>query len=71
MSCIRLYVSRNLRPFSVVYANDIRLSSHLIVPEEDILQEGKGVLHVNYLSSGMDCGVHAAAVDSGQIPETQ
>jgi hypothetical protein len=38
--------------------------------EEDILSDRKGALHVDYLSSGMDCGVHAAVLGSGQILET-
>ena len=50
-----------------VYVNDIKLSSHLTVWEEDILLDKKDARHVRYLSSGMDCGVHAAAVGSGQI----
>ncbi len=49
-----------------VYANDIRLPSHLIVPEEDILMDRKGALCVSYLWIGMDYGVHAAAVGLGQ-----
>jgi hypothetical protein len=53
-----------------VYANDIKLSSHLTVWEEDILLDRKDASHVRYLSSGMDCGARAAAVDSGQILET-
>jgi hypothetical protein len=42
----------------------------MFLKEEDILLDRKGARHVLYLSSGMDYGVHAAAVDSGQILET-
>jgi len=36
-----------------------------------ILQDRKGVRCVRYLSSGRDCGVHAAATGSGQTIGTQ
>ena len=39
--------------------------------EEDILRDRKGVRHVDYLSSGMDYGVHVAVLGSGQIREKQ
>ncbi len=39
----------------------------MFLKEEDILSDRKGALHVLYLSSGMDCGVHAAVLGSGQI----
>lgn len=54
-----------------VYVNDIRLSSHLPVWEEDILLDRKDARCVRYLSDGMDYGVHAAAVGLGQTLETQ
>jgi hypothetical protein len=55
-----------------VYANDIRLSRPLtVLEEEDILLDRKDVRYARYLSSGMDCGAHAAAVGSGQILGTQ
>jgi hypothetical protein len=41
-----------------------------MVLEEDILRDRKDALHVNYLSSGMDCGVRAAAVDSSNPRNT-
>ncbi len=57
------------------YANAIKLSSLLMflegVEKEDILLDRKDARYVRYLSSGMDCGVHAAAVGSGQILGTQ
>jgi hypothetical protein len=40
-----------------------------MVLEEDVLLDRKGARCVSYLSSGRDCGVHAAAVSSGQIAE--
>ena len=43
----------------------------MVQEEEDILQDRKGVRYVLYLSSGMDCGVHAAVAGSGQTQETQ
>ena len=52
------------------YANDIRLSNPLALGE-DILLDRKDARYVRYLSSGMDCGAHAAAVGSGQILGTQ
>jgi hypothetical protein len=54
-----------------VYAKDIRLSSHPMVLEEDILQDRKDVRYVSCLSSGMEYGVHAAAVGLGQTLGTQ
>ena len=55
-----------------MYANDIRLSNPLMfLKEEDIGLDRKDARHVDYLSSGMDCGVHAAVLGSGQILETQ
>jgi hypothetical protein len=45
--------------------------SRVLEEEEDILLDEKGAQHVRYLSSGMDCGVHAAVLGSGQILETQ
>ncbi len=39
--------------------------------EEDILQDRKDARYVLYLSSGMDCDVHAAVAGSGQTQETQ
>ena len=58
------------------YANDIRSPSHIMVLEEeeeedDILRDRKGVQCVGYLSNGMDCGAHVAAVGSGQTLRTQ
>ena len=50
-----------------VYANDIKLLSRLLVLEEDdILRDRKGVQSASYLLSGMGGGVHAVVVDSGQ-----
>ncbi len=49
-----------------MHANDIRLSDHLEVLEEDILLDRRGVLPVDYLSSGVGYGVHAVVVGSGQ-----
>jgi hypothetical protein len=51
--------------------NDIRLSSQLTVLDQDILLDRKGAQCASCLSSGMDYGVRAAAVGSGQTPETQ
>jgi len=42
----------------------------MFLKEEDILLDRKGARHVLYLSSGMDYGVHAAVLGSGQILET-
>jgi len=39
--------------------------------KEDILLDKKGVPYANYLSSGMECHAHVAAVGSGQILKTQ
>jgi len=39
--------------------------------QEDILRDRKDAQCARYLSNGMDCGVHAAAVGSEQIPGTQ
>ena len=51
----------------IVYANDIKLSSRpLVLEEEDIQRDRKGVQSANYLSSGMGGGVHVVVVDSGQ-----
>jgi hypothetical protein len=43
----------------------------MVLEEVDILLDRKGVLLVSYLSSGMGCSVHAAAVNSGQTLGTQ
>jgi hypothetical protein len=43
----------------------------MFLKEEDIGLDRKDARHVDYLSSGMDCGVHAAVLGSGQILETQ
>ena len=54
------------------YANSLKLLSQRVIPvEEDILLGRKGAQYVSYLSSGMDYGVHAADVGSGQILEIQ
>jgi hypothetical protein len=42
-----------------------------MVVEDDILLDRKGVQYVSYLSSGMDYGVPAAVVGSGQTQRTQ
>ena len=39
--------------------------------EDDILRDRKGVQCVGYLSNGMDCGAHVAAIGSGQTLRTQ
>ncbi len=39
--------------------------------EDDIMLDRKDVRCVDYLSNGMDCGAHVAAVDSGQTLRTQ
>ena len=54
-----------------VFANGIRLSDQLTVLEEDILLDRKGAWYVRYLSSGMECGVHVVAADSGQSLKIQ
>jgi len=37
----------------------------MFLEEEDILLDRKDARHVDYLSTGMDCGVHAVVAGSG------
>ncbi len=43
----------------------------MVLEEEDILLDKEDAKHVRSLSSGTDCGVHAAVADLGQTLGTQ
>ena len=62
-----IFIARDYSWHAKEYANDIKLSSRpLVLEEEDIQRDRKGVQSANYLSSGMGGGVHVVVVDSGQ-----